>query len=120
MKNHRTPIGVGLFVGSIILLTNWMLCIDVMIGGQISKINTVNEMCKNKDKFQAASKTSHIFAMLFGVPLLVLYTLFGALLIRSKDDLLSDQAFLGGDGAGYPAGSFSELNQQQEEQLTAV
>ncbi|GBG33389.1 Hypothetical Protein FCC1311_096122 [Hondaea fermentalgiana] len=115
MKKHRTPIGVGLFVGAIFMLFNWTLCTAVLLGGQINKKKSMNADCA-KD----FGVTADTFALLCAIALFLLYGAFGGLLIKAKDQLLGDEAFgrEGGLASEYPTGAFQEIDSQ--EGLTAV
>lgn len=118
MKKHRTAIGVGLFVGAIFVLVNYALCVIVLVGGQISKKKYMNETCQTD-----FGTTWDIFTLLSGIGLFLLYGAFGGLLVKAKDQLLSDAPLMGSQGgssSSYPSGAFQNIDEQQEEQLTAV
>jgi len=116
MKKHRTPIGLGLFVGAIFVMIQWTLVTLVLLGGQIHKKGlTEDEHCKIEN---LPGSTSDVLTLLLGIVLLLLYGGFEYLLVRAKDELLSDSPL--GGSSEYPSAAFSSLDQQAEEQLTAV
>lgn len=112
MKKHRTALGLGLFIGCIIVLVNWTLAITVVLGGQIRYKQFWGAQCPKLD----ISTMSDTFALVLAIFLFLMYSALAYLLVVSKDLLLGDERLI--PNTNYHTDTFS--NDNQEDHLTAV
>mmetsp|Transcript_7255 Transcript_7255/g.12653 ORF Transcript_7255/g.12653 Transcript_7255/m.12653 type:complete len:183 (+) Transcript_7255:362-910(+) len=112
MKKHRTPTGLGLFVGALLVMVQWTLCALVLLGGQIHKKSLMEANCGKA----GLSSTGDILALLVGIVLWLLYIAFGVLLVRAKDRLLQDSPF-GSDE--FPNTAFTSIG-EHDDQLSSI
>ena len=101
LRNHRSPISIGFLLGVTFVMANWMLCIAVVSSAHASRKAADAVTCKEYSSAADSATTT------FAVFLFLLYSAFGFVLGKFKEELLQEDPldFQQGD---IHSGEFSE------------